>query len=34
VVIITVFLFGLYVWVIDSIIGKSLDSMLRYLKTR
>ena len=34
VVIITVFLFGLYFWVIDSIIGKSLDSMLRYLKTR
>jgi len=33
VVIITVFLFGLYFWVIDSIIGKSLDSMLRYLKT-
>ena len=31
VVIITVFLFGLYFWIIDTIIGKSLDHMLRYL---
>ena len=31
VVIITVFLFGLYFWLVDSIIGKGLDYMLRYL---
>ena len=34
VVIITVFLFGLYFWVIDSIIGKSLDKLLRTLAHR
>jgi len=31
VVIITVFLFGFYFWVIDSIIGKSLDQLLKRL---
>jgi len=31
VVIITVFLFGIYFWIIDTIIGKSLDHMLKYL---
>ena len=31
VVIITVFLFGVYFWIIDTIIGKSLDHMLKYL---
>jgi preprotein translocase subunit SecE len=34
VVIITVFLFGLYFWMVDSIIGKSLDKLLRYLSSR
>ncbi len=34
VVIITVFLFGLYFWLIDSIIGKTLDQLLRYLARR
>jgi preprotein translocase subunit SecE len=31
VVIVTVFIFGVYFWLIDSIIGKGLDSVLRYL---
>ena len=31
VVIVTVFLFGFYFWVIDSIIGKSLDQLLKRL---
>ena len=31
VVIITVFLFGFYFWVIDSIIGKTLDQALKRL---
>ncbi len=31
VVIITVFLFGVYFWVVDAIIGKSLDHLLKYL---
>jgi preprotein translocase subunit SecE len=31
VVIITVFLFGIYFWLVDSIIGKGLDYTLRYL---
>ncbi len=34
VVIITVFLFGLYFFLIDNIIGKSLDALLSYLKHR
>ncbi len=34
VVIITVFLFGAYFWVIDSIIGKTLDKALRYFAHR
>jgi preprotein translocase subunit SecE len=34
VVIITVFLFGFYFWVIDSIIGKSLDQLLKTLAHR
>jgi preprotein translocase subunit SecE len=34
VVIITVFLFGLYFFLIDNIIGKSLDALLHYLKNR
>jgi len=34
VVIITVFLFGLYFWMVDSIIGKSLDHLLRYMSSR
>ena len=34
VVIITVFLFGLYFWMVDTVIGKSLDHMLKYLANR
>jgi preprotein translocase subunit SecE len=34
VVIITVFLFGLYFWAVDTVIGKSLDHMLKYLSGR
>ena len=34
VVIITVFLFGLYFFLIDNLIGKSLDGLLRYLSHR
>jgi len=34
VVIITVFLFGLYFWVVDTVIQKSLDHLLRYLSGR
>jgi preprotein translocase subunit SecE len=34
VVIITVFLFGLYFWVVDAIIGKSLDHFLKSLANR
>ncbi len=34
VVIITVFLFGLYFWMVDTAIGKSLDHLLRYLSNR
>ena len=34
VVIITVFLFGLYFWVVDAIIGKSLDHLLKSLTNR
>ena len=34
VVVITVFLFGVYFWAVDTIIGKSLDHLLRYLSGR
>ena len=34
VVIITVFLFGLYFWAIDSVIGRSIDWVLRTLSHR
>lgn len=30
VVIITVFIFGVYFWMVDTIIGKGLDQVLRY----
>jgi preprotein translocase subunit SecE len=33
VVIITVFIFGVYFWVIDGVIGRSLDSVFRYFST-
>ena len=33
-VLITTFLFGFYFWVIDSIIGKSLDQLLKSLAHR
>jgi preprotein translocase subunit SecE len=31
VVIITVFLFGVYFWMVDTLIGKGLDHLLKYL---
>ncbi len=34
VVVITVFLFGLYFWAVDTVIGKSLDHLLKYLSGR
>ena len=34
VVIITVFLFGLYFWIVDSIIGKGLDQLLKFLTAK
>jgi preprotein translocase subunit SecE len=34
VVIITVFLFGLYFWIIDNVIGRGVDSMFRYFTHR
>ena len=34
VVIITVFLFGLYFWILDTVIGKSLDHLLKFLSGR
>jgi preprotein translocase subunit SecE len=34
VVIITVFLFGVYFWFVDTVIGKSLDHFLKYLTSR
>jgi len=34
VVIITVFLFGLYFWIVDTVIGKGLDHLLKYLTNR
>jgi preprotein translocase subunit SecE len=33
VVIITVFIFGVYFWVIDGVIGRSLDSVFKYFST-
>jgi len=34
VVIITVFLFGVYFWVVDTVLSKSIDQLLRYLSHR
>jgi preprotein translocase subunit SecE len=34
VVIITVFLFGLYFWVVDTLIGRGIDKVLRYFAHR
>jgi preprotein translocase subunit SecE len=34
VVIVTVFLFGIYFWVIDTIIGRGLDGLLRHFAHR
>ena len=34
VVIITVFLFGLYFWIIDNVIGRGVDSLFRYFTHR
>ncbi|MDR3763106.1 MAG: preprotein translocase subunit SecE [Acidobacteriota bacterium] len=34
VVIICVFIFGLYFWVVDGVIGKALDSIFKYFSTR
>ena len=31
VVIITVFLFGVYFWIVDTVLSKSIDQLLRYL---
>jgi preprotein translocase subunit SecE len=33
VVIITVFIFGVYFWVVDGVIGRSLDWVFRYFST-
>jgi preprotein translocase subunit SecE len=33
VVIITVFIFGVYFWVVDGVIGKSLDSIFKYFSS-
>ncbi len=33
VVIITVFLFGLYFWIVDNVIGHGIDQVFRYFKT-
>ncbi len=33
VVIITVFIFGLYFWVVDGVIGRLLDSVFKYFST-
>jgi preprotein translocase subunit SecE len=33
VVIITVFIFGVYFWVVDGVIGRSLDGVFRYFST-
>lgn len=34
VVIITVFIFGVYFWVVDGVIGRSLDWVFKYFSTR
>ncbi|HMK30293.1 MAG TPA: preprotein translocase subunit SecE [Terriglobales bacterium] len=34
VVIIAVFLFGLYFWLVDTVIGRAMDQLLRYLIAR
>ena len=34
VVIITVFLFGVYFWIVDTVLSKSIDQLLRYLSHR
>ena len=33
VVIITVFIFGLYFWIVDGVIGHTLDSIFKYFST-
>jgi preprotein translocase subunit SecE len=33
VVIVTVFLFGLYFWIVDGVIGHTLDSIFKYFST-
>jgi preprotein translocase subunit SecE len=33
VVIITVFIFGVYFWVVDGVIGRSLDGVFKYFST-
>jgi preprotein translocase subunit SecE len=33
VVIVTVFIFGVYFWVVDGVIGRSLDSVFKYFST-
>ncbi|PSH04233.1 MAG: preprotein translocase subunit SecE [Acidobacteria bacterium] len=33
VVIVTVFIFGVYFWMVDGVIGKSLDSIFKYFST-
>jgi preprotein translocase subunit SecE len=33
VVIVTVFIFGVYFWIVDGVIGKSLDGIFRYFST-
>jgi preprotein translocase subunit SecE len=34
VVVITVFLFGVYFWIVDTIIGRGIDKVLRYFAHR
>jgi preprotein translocase subunit SecE len=34
VVIITVFLFGVYFWIVDNVIGRGVDSLFRYFTHR
>jgi preprotein translocase subunit SecE len=34
VVIVTVFLFGIFFWVVDTVLGRSLDSIFKYFSTR
>ena len=33
VVVVTVFIFGVYFWVVDGVIGKSLDGIFKYFST-